>query len=269
VLKRLMKISVLAQLLVMAAAAVHLGPTTVHAQNFNLFESLFGERVLPPSPPAATTLAPSARQGLRITVTPRPAAPVAYAYCVRLCDGRYFPLPRLASPRMMAATLCRSLCPGAQTALYWGSSIESATNAQRVRYSKLRTAFQYRKSMVTDCTCNGTDALGTAAISIYQDVTLSPGDIVVTSEGLKVFAGSRGPVHSPDQFISLDAHTGISHRDREQLSGLQVAPAATTVPAYLDPIPIPIPLTITARIVIGFEAMNAPVAPPRVIGLER
>jgi hypothetical protein len=262
-----MKICVLALALLMALTAAPLGSKTVHAQNFNFFESLFGPRVSAPSPPPATRLAPSTQPNLRITVTPRQTAPATYAYCVRLCDGRYFPLPRLADPRATATALCRSLCPGAHTALFWGSSIESAINAQRVRYSKLRTAFQYRKSMVDDCTCNGTDAFGTAAISIYQDVTLSPGDIVVTSDGLKVFAGSRAPVHSPDQFIALDAHTGLSHRDRERLSGLQVAPVATTIPADIDQVTRP--LTITSRIVIGFEALNAPVATPRVIRLER
>ena len=45
--------------------------------------------------------------------------------CVRSCDGHYFPVTAHAG--MSAADACRSFCPTAETKLYTGSDIDSAT----------------------------------------------------------------------------------------------------------------------------------------------
>jgi hypothetical protein len=45
------------------------------------------------------------------------------AFCVRSCDGKYFPLMRgLASP----AQMCQAFCPASATKVYFGSSIDGA-----------------------------------------------------------------------------------------------------------------------------------------------
>lgn len=266
-----MRIAGVVGFLVATAGVAPTGPPAAHAQGLGLFETLFGQRTRSPSSPGLAD--PASRTGaqeprLRITVVPRrPAAPAAFGYCVRLCDGRYFPLPRLASPRASAEALCRSLCPGSPTALFLGPSIESAIDAQQVRYTKLRTAFEYRKSVMADCTCNGVDQFGTAAISLYQDITLLPGDIVATSDGMRVFTGSRASDHRPEQFIALDDYPRLSLQDRGHLAGLRIASGTTTAP--VGPEQMPEPLTVRTRIVVGFEALNAPPATPRVIRLER
>ena len=45
------------------------------------------------------------------------------AFCVRSCDGKYFPLMRdAASPVQM----CQAFCPASATKVFYGSSIDSA-----------------------------------------------------------------------------------------------------------------------------------------------
>src|SRR5450756_310863 len=88
-------------LLAVAALAAASGCDTVSAQAGGLFEELFGR---PPPAPLATPAEPPSSESYtpipRITVTPRPFGETGerLAYCVRLCDGRHFTLPRLASP---------------------------------------------------------------------------------------------------------------------------------------------------------------------------
>jgi hypothetical protein len=45
---------------------------------------------------------------------------------------------------------------------------------------------------------------GTAA-SVFDDPTLRPGDVVVTSEGLRVFRGAPGASHLPGDFVPVAA----------------------------------------------------------------
>ena len=58
---------------------------------------------------------------------PPPPRPVVGSsgpgFCVRSCDGRYFPLMRgAASPTQM----CQAFCPASPTKVFFGSSIDSA-----------------------------------------------------------------------------------------------------------------------------------------------
>jgi Protein of unknown function (DUF2865) len=127
----------------------------------------------------------------------RPASPpVAHAgggggaYCVRLCDGRYFPLQRHgdSSP----AELCHAFCPASKTKVFFGGAeIDGARAADGARYTSLPNAFLYRERLISDCTCNGKTPYGLATLDVKTDNTLRPGDIVATREGLKAFAGSR------------------------------------------------------------------------------
>ena len=76
------------------------------------------------------------------------------------------------------------------TAIYAGtvgSHIGQALAPNGRPYSELRTAFMYRDRIVPQCTCNGKDALGMAAIAIETDLTLRSGDMIATNKGFKVF----------------------------------------------------------------------------------
>ena len=106
------------------------------------------------------------------------------AYCVRTCDGRYF--PATASDNASRAASCNSLCPASETKLFYGSSIDNATAENGKSYSELPNAFRYRNELVNGCTCNGKDQVGLARVKVENDPTLRKGDIVAGENGLLV-----------------------------------------------------------------------------------
>lgn len=106
------------------------------------------------------------------------------AYCVRTCDGRYFPIS--ASDGQSRAASCSSFCPASETRVVYGSTIDSAASEDGKPYSQLPNAFRYRNELVDGCTCNGKDQIGLAPVKIENDPTLRRGDIVAGSNGLMV-----------------------------------------------------------------------------------
>ena len=59
------------------------------------------------------------------------------AFCVRSCDGRYFPLSRNnASP----VALCQAFCPASPTKVFFGSNIDGATTSDKLLHLKKRPA---------------------------------------------------------------------------------------------------------------------------------
>lgn len=106
------------------------------------------------------------------------------AYCVRTCDGRYFPIA--AGNGQSRAASCNSFCPASETKVVYGSSIDVAATEKGKPYSELPNAFRYRNELVAGCTCNGKDQLGLAQVQIEDDTTLRKGDIVAGANGLVV-----------------------------------------------------------------------------------
>jgi hypothetical protein len=106
------------------------------------------------------------------------------AYCVRTCDGRYFPIT--ASDNASRAASCNSFCPASETRVVYGSGIDDAAGEDGKPYSALPNAFRYRTELVAGCTCNGKDQTGLAPVSIENDPTLRKGDIVAGENGLMV-----------------------------------------------------------------------------------
>jgi hypothetical protein len=147
---------------------------TASAQN--IFEALFG-RLWTPNPPVTGYTEPKAplpgREATR--------AEGGVAYCVRLCDGRYFPIQRHSGAS--STQTCNSFCPASATKIYSGNGIDHAVAAHDKRYSELATAFAYRDKIIPSCTCNGSDAFGLVNTPVADDPTLRPGDIVATNAG--------------------------------------------------------------------------------------
>ncbi len=140
------------------------------------------------------------------------------AYCVRLCDGRYFPIQRHAN--ITTAQACSSFCPASATKIYSGGSIEHAVGSDGKRYSELDTAFVYRAKIVPGCTCNGKDAFGLVNTKIADDTTLHPGDIVATNTGLMAYnGGSNQP-----NFTPIQAYSALSPDLRRTLAETKVTP---------------------------------------------
>ena len=106
------------------------------------------------------------------------------AFCVRTCDGRYFPAQ--GSDNQSRAASCNSFCPASDTKVVYGSNIDSAATASGKPYSELPNAYRYRETLVAGCTCNGKDQTGLARVDIEDDPTLHKGDIVASGDGLMV-----------------------------------------------------------------------------------
>jgi hypothetical protein len=148
-----------------------------------LFGAFGGHRVHVPSMPL-----PFANEGeVNAPASPaevRPRFAGGQAYCVRTCDGRYFPITGPGNESRAAA--CNSFCPASETKLVYGSNIDSAATEAGKPYSELPNAFRYRNEVVAGCTCNGKDQFGLAKIRIEDDPTLRKGDLVASANGLLV-----------------------------------------------------------------------------------
>ena len=152
----------------------------------------------------------------------------ARAFCVRTCDGRYFPVQAHAG--QSAAEACRSFCPASQTKLYSGSNIDYAMSTDGSRYADLGNAFVYRKQLVAGCTCNGRDAFGLAHVDAASDPTLRPGDVVATKTGLMAFTGGRGDKNKVADFTPIDSYRGLNKSARDKLSEIKIMPPTPTPP---------------------------------------
>jgi len=176
----------------MLSVAVALGasclPPAALAEDF--FSALFGGfGRRPHGPPPGM---PFANEDAAPVQVPRARASYGgggQAWCVRTCDGRYFPISGPDNPSRTAS--CNSFCPASETKLVYGSEIDNAATESGKPYSELPNAFRYRKEIVAGCTCNGKDQVGLAPISVENDPTLRKGDIVAGANGL-VVAGHRG-----------------------------------------------------------------------------
>lgn len=152
-----------AALLILVAAAC-----PAAAQSF--LEKLFGigqqaERPsLPPPMPSycAPIQLPSTRspadQASAGSAQSRPTGTIR-TFCVRTCDGYYFPLSNSTSAHRLTADneRCKATC-GGDSRLYY-SNVDAAPDAAAMvdltgrRYDALNTAFAYRKALRPGCTC--------------------------------------------------------------------------------------------------------------------
>ncbi len=144
------------------------------------------------------------------------------SYCVRTCDGRYFPLPRNANSDEQQ--ICSAMCPSAQTRIFNGSQIDHAVGNDGKTYASMKNAFLYREKLVPGCTCNGSDPAGTAALDPLDDPTLRPGDVVVTAGGAMVFQGERGGRKQAREFVPAEQARNLPKGMKQTLSDLRIAP---------------------------------------------
>jgi hypothetical protein len=163
-----------------ASLGLALAPSA-HAEDF--FSALFGGFGRRPPPQIQM---PFANDDMPRYDSPRQRA--AYgggtAYCVRGCDGRYFPAQ--GNDSESKAQSCKSFCPASETSLVYGSNIDNAATEAGKSYSDLPNAFRYRNEVVAGCTCNGKDPAGLAEVRAEEDPTLRKGDIVASADGLVV-----------------------------------------------------------------------------------
>jgi hypothetical protein len=167
------------------------------------------------------------------------------AYCVRLCDGRYFPLPRSAgSPSMTPEKVCGAMCPAAQTKVFSGTNISRAAASDGKSYTSIANAFLYREKLVDNCSCTAKSSTGVVAMNVENDPALRRGDIVVTRDGPKVFTGDSRLPHKASDFTPVQGYKGLPKRVREELGDMRIgedAEHAPVVPARVTPPAVPAP----------------------------
>jgi len=173
---------------VLAACVLSAAPNA-HARDFftSFFNALSDNPAVGQQRPQPATALPFAGPGDLFGRPAEPARPrVSYgggqAFCVRTCDGRYFPIT--AGDGQSRAASCNSFCPASETKIVYGSSIDHATTETGKSYSELPNAFRYRTELVAGCTCSGKDQIGLAPVKIEDDPTLREGDIVAGARGL-------------------------------------------------------------------------------------
>ena len=214
-----------------ALLALSLLALTPRPASAGFFDFLFGgdraHRAAQPSSPTPQT----DFFGNPIDPGPTAVAPVSSgrsaSYCVRTCDGKYFPLSSHAG--MTPAQMCQSFCPASATKVYFGGNIDTALGPNGERYADLPHAFAYRKALKADCTCNGRDPAGLAPIDLSLDTTLRPGDIVATTDGLVAYKGVSPINGQTAEFTPVANYPGLTPELRAKLGEMKVAPARVDV----------------------------------------
>ena len=251
--------------------AVALVPATAQAEGgfFGAIMNLFGggrpaqAPMAPPPPPGPAAMNPLDFPGLNAQPVPPSAGGPQVAFCVRTCDGRYFPLPKNAGGgNATPAKICSAMCPTAETKIYSGNNIENAFAPDASRYASLKNAFVYRERLVEGCSCNGGDSAGNATIDISADPTLRPGDIVVTGNGPVVFKGGKAGAHKSSDFSPAADSAGLSAKMRDKVTAIKVAkPGNAPVASPLDVTPAataaPVSPAVTAAHIFDFKDFTA------------
>jgi hypothetical protein len=192
-----------------------------------LFDFLFGGLQKPQqqkAQPQANFFADPFGNAPQSAVPPHPVvASSGPAFCVRSCDGKYFPLTRgNASP----AQMCQAFCPASPTKVFFGSNIDNATTISGERYADSENAFAYRKALRADCTCNGRDAAGLAPVDLTLDASLRAGDLIATTDGLVAYSGIKVGNNQSPEFIPVASYPGLTAEVRARLGKMKVAPVA-------------------------------------------
>ena len=160
--------------------------------------------------------------------TPRPitSGGSGPAFCVRSCDGRYFPLARgNATP----VQICQAFCPASPTKVFFGSNIDNASSSTGERYADSENAYAYRKALRADCTCNGRDAAGLAPVDLTLDTSLRSGDVIATTTGLVAYSGVKVGVNQTAEFTPVASYPGLTAEVRARLGEIKVAPVSANL----------------------------------------
>ena len=221
------------------AGSVALPPRFASAEG--LFDMLFGgfqkqQQQHPAPPPQATFFADPLGLNQPAAAPPRPAmAGSGPAFCVRSCDGRYFPLTMRGNATPVQT--CQAFCPASATKVFFGGNIDSAASGSGERYADSDNAYGYRKALRADCTCNGRVPAGLAPVDLTLDTSLRPGDVIATSSGLVAYSGVRMGTGQTAEFTPVSAYPGLTSDVRARLGEMKVAPVSAETVANDTPLP--------------------------------
>ena len=200
-----------------------------------LFDLFFGGGQRQPARPAAPAPQSSFFAdpfGINQQQTSAPAPRTAgsgSAFCVRSCDGKYFPVTARGNATPVA--MCQAFCPASATKVYYGGNIDYASAANGERYADSENAFAYRKALRADCTCNGRDPAGLAPVDLTLDGSLRPGDVVATTGGLVAYTGVKVGNSQSAEFTPVASYPGLTADVRARLGEMKVAPVSAEMVA--------------------------------------
>ena len=225
------------RMMLVAATVLAVAVTPRVASAEGLFDFLFGgaqKQQQRQAPPQANFFADPFGLNQQAAPPPRVASGSGPAFCVRSCDGKYFPLMRgNASPVQM----CQAFCPASVTKVFFGSTIEGASSTSGERYADSENAFAYRKALRADCTCNGRDPAGLAPVDLTLDTSLRSGDVVATTSGLVAYTGVRVGAGQTAEFTPVASYPGLTADVRARLGEMKVAPVSAEMVATTAPLP--------------------------------
>ncbi len=168
-------------------------------------------------------------------------------YCVRTCDGKFFPVNRGGRGDTSLNKVCEAMCPATETKIFSGAGIENATGTDGKKYMSLPNALSYRKAITPNCSCNGRDPFGVVSIDLENDPTLRTGDFVVRPTGVVVFRGDSLP-HKTSDFTPIKNAPNMNPALMKQLMAIRILPNNPNAPFAM---------TVTVR--------QAPAVEPEVV----
>lgn len=208
----------------------------------NFFERLFGiqqrERYAPAPQPHFYQDGQMTRQNAYINpdknnYTNRSSVPKASvkgvkSYCVRSCDGFFFPLAGIkgeAKDSLTENEACSTLCPGTPTELYrmTSGSIETMVGPNRKSYSAHPKAFAFREKIEQSCSCKGISTGGLARLPMERDYTLREGDILLLETGAHIFNGGEDYPYKKSDFIMANRGGRLSNETRALLMAKNIS----------------------------------------------
>ena len=151
------------------------------------------------------------------------------AFCVRSCDGKYFPLTMRGN--VSPVQTCQAFCPTSATKVFYGGSIDHATASNGERYADSENAYAYRKALSADCTCNGRSPSGLAPVDLTLDTSLRSGDVIATADGLVAYTGVRLGADQTAEFTPVASYPGLTADVRARLGEMKVAPVSAEMVA--------------------------------------
>jgi Protein of unknown function (DUF2865) len=207
------------------AASLMLAPGGASAEG--LFDLFFGgqKQQARQAPPQASFFADPFGLNQQQQPASAPAPRVAGsgpAFCVRSCDGKYFPLTVRGNATPVAT--CQAFCPASATKVFYGSTIDGAASSTGERYADSENAFAYRKALRADCTCNGRSPSGLAPVDLALDTSLRSGDVIATTDGLVAYTGVRVGANQTAEFTPVASYPGLTAEVRARLGEMKVAP---------------------------------------------
>ena len=191
------------------------------AQGF--FESLFGRRW--------SAVRSAYRRPIRTPFGAQPQEPRTETggsvYCVRLCDGRFFPDP--APRRCDPGAGLQLVLPGEPDQdLPWQQHRprgRAGRQALRRAEHRLRLSREDRRRAAP---ATARTRSGWSIRRSRNDPTLRPGDIVATKSGLMAYNGGAS---ADANFTPIASYSGLSAELRRKLTETKITPAAGTRPA--------------------------------------